>query len=192
MMVISEVKGLARGQSMKILTNDEDPLKGFNQDIISFMLQKHLSGQYVENGLKGGKRMACVCGSLGKRKKVARQVGAFQDTREKGEMGNSQEAEAIGFCDSVQVETEIKVKYVGMMSLIDVNLNQIEWTRSLLVSPRILGTASIQAVQCKNTILSWNTWFFLLVALSIPGWGTEIPHAMWHSQKKKKKICKNR
>ena len=37
MMVISEVKGLARGQIMKILTNDEDPLKGFNQDIISFM-----------------------------------------------------------------------------------------------------------------------------------------------------------
>ena len=34
MMVISEVKGLARGQIMKILTNDEDPLKGFNQDIM--------------------------------------------------------------------------------------------------------------------------------------------------------------
>lgn len=64
----------------------------------------------------------------GQEEKVARQVGAFQDTREKGEMGNSQEAEAIRFCDSVQVVTEIQVKYAGMMSLIDVNLNQIEWT----------------------------------------------------------------
>lgn len=44
---------------MKILANNGDPLKGFNQDVITIVFQKDLSVYHMENGLEGGKERIC-------------------------------------------------------------------------------------------------------------------------------------
>ena len=106
---------------MQILTNSEDPLKGFNQDIIAIMFQKDLSGYYEEDGLEGGKRVVCVCGSLNKRPKWPDRLLVCKDTRKKGEMRNSQEVETVRFCDSLYVGAEVTVKCKQMQ--VDVTMN---------------------------------------------------------------------
>lgn len=74
------------------------------------MFWKDLSGYYEENGLEGGKRVVCVCGSPDKRQTWPDRLLVCKDTRKKREMEKSQEVETVRFCDSLYVGAVVKVK----------------------------------------------------------------------------------